>query len=274
MKATKRTPEIMVNDLRHIDHELESQDEEEQKDNQREQVLTKRHCTALTDIPLIPGLLRLHCNNRTSVSSNIIIDHEDPKELEFHIRFPDLIELKQWVQGLDDMTIFRNHLIAANFTRCNLKTTFTSSCGASAQGMMNLLLERCGHTFSDVIKESQWNDSLLGDHNLILVSIGSCSCCLFPGHAFVIYCSDYLCVILQSFIHCYTIRDFFDIIPRHKVNKYMNVFMEMYTCGINENTLNKLARLTHVCFNKYKDCKLEKSTILIFHCKNNQIFKS
>jgi len=176
---------------------------------------------------------------------------------------------------LDNEIILTNHQIAAEFLGTNRGATSLSSCGVTSQAIMNLLLGKIGN--NDIthvtIRTKWWDENLLRNHNIISVRMGQCSCCSFPGHAFVIYCSNDSCAILQSFRGYYTINDFFDIMSRYKVNKFMNLFLDMYINGINDISIKQLSKFTHVCLDAIRNCKLENSKFEVLYYVSNIMFK-
>jgi len=95
----------------------------------------------------------------------------------------------------------------------------------------------------------------------------------FPGHAFVIYCSGDMCLILQSFVTIYTIRDYFDIMAKDRINKYMNVFLNMYQNGISDRAIKLLTKFTHVGFDKLRDCQLKHSGFEVIYYENQTKFE-
>lgn len=201
-------------------------------------------------------------------------------ELLFNRTHKDLIELKEWISELDDKIIFENNLIATKYTGIdydidnNYDVISMSSCGLTSQGILNLLLDKNPEKSKiTIIKETEWNKNLLSNHNIIHVDMKPCSCCYFPGHAFVIYCSGNIGVILQSFIGCYTIRDFFDIMPMKKIDKYMNVFADMHLNGTDEYVIKQLSKFTHVGFDRIKGCKMKSSRFNILFYQSDHAFK-
>lgn len=195
-----------------------------------------------------------------------------PRQLEFCTKYKDIFELKQWISELSDETIIDNHLIAAKFTDINSFSTDISSCGVTSQAIMNLLLERNGYKISMMVFEHVWRREMLSDFNIIYVGMDACTCCCFPGHAFIIYCSTDICFIIQSFANQYTIKDFFDIMTMEKVNKYMKVFTNMYIDGIDDNAIKQLNKFTHVKLDNSKGCRLKDSRFDIYCYQSNQKF--
>jgi hypothetical protein len=197
-----------------------------------------------------------------------------PERLSFHDQYGDMVELKKWISELDDETIRTNNVIAAEFLKTNQNMTRISACGLTSQAVMNLLMDRNGKKISDLMsKRKWWDDDLIQGHNIISVRMFACTCCHFPGHAFVIYCSGDMCLILQSFVGVYTIRDFFDVMSNDKVNKFVNIFLNMYIHGIDDDAIRQLTKFTHVCFNKYRDCRLKDSFFEVIYHKNDTMFR-
>ncbi len=125
---------------------------------------------------------------------------ENQDELQFHKNFRNLIDLKHWINGLDDNTIFTNHQIAIKFTGANQFNVLASARGVSPHGVsphgvMNLLLKNKVLNYLMQKIHKQWV------YYLIIIFLNSV--CNFPGHVFAIYCSRYYCMCLQSIINWY-----------------------------------------------------------------------
>jgi hypothetical protein len=166
-------------------------------------------------------------------------------------------------------------LIAADFLKTGKTLSLRSSCGITSQGIMNLLMTKFGKNISDVVRRYKWWDNdLIRGHNLISVRMQPSKCCQFPGHAFVIYCSGDRCLILQSFVAIYTIRDFYDIMVKSRVNKYMNAFLNMYLNGISDRAIRLLSKFTHVGgFDQLRYCQLEQSGFEVIYHENQIKFE-
>lgn len=193
-----------------------------------------------------------------------------PRNLKYHTRYMDLIELKEWISELDSQTLLTNNLIASKVTNSNKRVTNMSSCGLTSQAIMNLLIERNGGKFSDVKPMVKWDKKMLQKNNIILVGMDACNCCRFLGHAFLIYCSNDICYIIQSFISQYYVDDFFDTMTFEKIDKFMSTFADMYTNGINDKTLKQLHKFTHVNHEDIRNCELKGSEFQVY-CFENEI---
>lgn len=199
--------------------------------------------------------------------------HYPSQKLHFHTKYKDLFELKQWINGLSDEMIIDNHLIAAEHTKINQECEDVSSCGNTSQGLMNMFLERNGHSITQMVFNHIWDRKMLADHNIIYVGMDHCTCCCFPGHAFIIYCSHDKCYIIQSFIKQYTIKDFFDLMDFDKVDKYMNIFADMITHGITDRTIKKLKKFTHTQHGiGVSGCKMKDSRFDVYCYENKHGF--
>jgi len=193
--------------------------------------------------------------------------------LLYHTNYRDIFELQKFIRELNDEIIFENHKKAMHHTRTNTGLTNPSACGITAQSILNILVENQGLTIKDTTYQDTFDSNLIGDHNIIHVGISSCYCCEnFPGRAFIIYCSNNMCAVIQSYVNVYTHRDFFDVMTTQKVIKCINSFQTMCKHGVNPHAIKQLSKITHVDHTNMLSCQLRGTEFRIRHLKSNTKF--
>lgn len=245
--------------------------------------------TSLIDsIPLVSGESVLHhlsteqsidSNNVSNVSNERLTKkrkneskEEDAPRLWYHTRHGDIFELQKFIRELSDEAILKNHKIAMLYTNTNIELTNPSACGLTAQSILNILVENQGSTIKDTMCQNTFDSNLLSDYNIVHVDVTSCTCCDFPGHALVIYCSNYMCAVIQSYVNVYTHRDFFDVLPVERVIKYVKSLQSMCINGMNTHAVKQLSKITHVDHTELSSCMMRGTEFRIRYFKSNTKF--
>jgi len=172
--------------------------------------------------------------------------------------------LKSFIRSIDNELIMRNHEECKYHFDANISQTDVTSCGLTSQAIFNIIMKEQNMKFSNVKVIKTINDvpNLLCN-NIIRVGINCCSCCTFPGHAFIIYCFETQCVIIQSFIGEYNHYKYIDIVSKDVIKNYLTNIQKMYqNRKLNIKTLNEL---THIDLTKYKKCRLAESNIVVHY---------
>lgn len=198
-------------------------------------------------------------------------------KINFCVICDSLKRLKLFTRSISDQTILDSHNLMKRYTNANVDLKNVTACGVTAQAIFKILSGIQGINFENVQITTKIDDiNELLDENIIWVSISSCECCTFPGHAFIIVCYHDHCVIIQSFINTYDHRKYIEKIPKHVIARYLENINNIFAQDnkkMNPQMIDDLGKMTHVDLARYSDCNLSESSFSIYYVKKKSSLK-
>lgn len=199
------------------------------------------------------------------------------KQRQIQIKFPkenliesqEILELISFVKSTDDNTIWKNHNDIKFVSGYNIDSTDVKACGVTAQAFFNMFANYQNTRFfrTKILYSIDDIDELL-KNNILYVSLTRCTCCNFPGHAFIIYCFDKSCVIIQSYVNTYSHKKYIDVLDKiHVKNTLLTIEKK------NSESIKAIADLTHLNHDELLGCKFNNSEFFIRFIKRRKLFE-